>query len=126
MVIQVTVAAVLGRGFDEFGTEPHELAECVGYAEHGDETFERGLVGHHRLEVTSLTLHGVGDADEVGERGVRVACLGERLENEPQTFIRHPVGFEPGELAARVVEVLQSRADQVHRGGSECVICVHT
>ena len=125
VIVKVAFAGVIGRGLHEFGTESHELAEGVRDAEHGDEPFERRLVGHHGVEVAPLALHRVGDVDEVGKRAVRVARLGQGLEHANQPFVGHAVGFEPIKVRACVVEVLQPGADQVHGRWMESVHCVH-
>ena len=52
-------------GHDEFGAEAHELAHSVGHAEHGDESYESGVVGDDLVEVAALALQRFDDVDEV-------------------------------------------------------------
>ncbi len=115
VVVQMAFARVVGRGFDEFGTEPHEFAHFVGNAENGDEPHERVRVGDDAREIPALTLHHFDDVHKIAQRHVGIACLLQRRQQQTQPAIIDAVIMQFRKQRMRLVEILQPRPNQIER-----------
>ena len=120
VIVKVAFAGIVGRSLHEFGTESHELAHFIGYAEHGDQSYERVFIGDDVGEILTLALHHFDDVHQVAECDVRIACFFQRCQQQSHSVIVNAVIVQLIEQCASLVEILQPCSNQIER--SELVL----